>query len=64
MKSYVKPALEVISMKTAENIADDSIIKTIYTQAAGATGYTNDGTLAGSTATYDAQTDAFGSDAV
>ncbi len=39
MKAYVKPALEVISMKTAENIADDSIIKTIYTKAAGQTSY-------------------------
>ena len=40
MKVYVKPALEVISMKTAENIADDSIIKTIYTKAAGDEAYT------------------------
>jgi len=39
MKAYVKPALEVISMKTAENIADDSLIKTIYTQLSGQTGY-------------------------
>lgn len=35
MKSYVKPTLEVISMRTSENIADNNIIKTIYTKAAG-----------------------------
>ena len=32
MKSYVKPTLEVISMRTSENIADNNIIKTIYTK--------------------------------
>lgn len=37
MKLYEKPSIEVISMKTAENIADDyGLIKTIYTRAAGA----------------------------
>ncbi len=39
MKSYVKPALEVISMKTSENIADN-LIKTIYTQMTTGDGYT------------------------
>ena len=58
MKSYVKPALEVISMKTAENIADESLIKTIYTRASGETGYTYT-----EVAYYDAKSDAFGSDA-
>ncbi|MBQ6999160.1 MAG: hypothetical protein IJN62_05170 [Clostridia bacterium] len=38
MKSYVKPALEVISMKTSENIADN-LIKTIYTQMTTGAGY-------------------------
>lgn len=42
MKSYVKPALEVISMRTSENIADnEGIIATIFTQAANNAGYTN-----------------------
>ncbi len=40
MKSYVKPALEVISMRTSENIADnEGIIATIFTKAANAEGY-------------------------
>lgn len=63
MKLYVKPALEVISMKTSENIADDSIIKTIYTQAANSTGYTNGGfDDESSTGVYNARVDAYGSD--
>lgn len=39
MKTYVKPTIEVISMRTSENIADNNIIKTIYTKAADATEY-------------------------
>lgn len=39
MKSYVKPTLEVINMRTSENIADN-FIKTIYTKAAGESTYT------------------------
>lgn len=41
MKSYVKPALEVISVKTSENIAADTFIKTLYTKVAGGTTYTD-----------------------
>ena len=33
MKSYVKPSIEVISMRTSENIADN-LIKTLYTRNA------------------------------
>lgn len=44
MKSYVKPSLEVISMRTSENIADNNLIKTIYTKTA------TDGTYANATA--------------
>ena len=38
MKNYTKPSLEVISMKTSENIADN-LIKSMYTKAAGDTEY-------------------------
>ena len=41
MKSYVKPALEVISVKTSENIAADTFIKTLYTKVAGSASYTD-----------------------
>jgi len=33
MKTYVKPTLEVISMKTSENIAATNEFKTIYKRA-------------------------------
>ena len=32
MKSYVKPSIEVISMRTSENIANN-LIKTLYTKS-------------------------------
>ncbi len=38
MKAYVKPTIEVINMKTAESIADDTLIKTIWTKAASVDG--------------------------
>lgn len=56
MKSYVKPNLEVINMRTSENIADN-FIKTIYTKAAGSTSYVEN-TAAGS---YDSTLDIVGS---
>lgn len=39
MKTYMKPALEVISVKTSENIAADTFIKSFYKKAAGAGSY-------------------------
>lgn len=51
MKSYVKPAIEVISMRTSENIADN-IIKTIYTKN------TSEGTF------FDTVSDGYYSDAL
>lgn len=42
MKIYKKPTLEVISMKTSENIAANNIIKTVYVRAAQASGYVVD----------------------
>ena len=38
MKIYKKPTLEVISMKTSENIAANNLIKTIYVKAAQGSG--------------------------
>lgn len=57
MKTYVKPTLEVISMKTTENIADN-LIKTIYTRTSEATGFV----MQEDAATYDATRDLQGSD--
>ena len=45
MKNYTKPSLEVISMKTSENIADN-LIKAMYTKAAGDDGYAYTGSEA------------------
>lgn len=56
MKSYVKPTLEVISMKTTENIADN-LIKTIYTRTNDTEGYV----MQSDAATYDAVRDLKGS---
>lgn len=39
MKIYKKPTLEVISMKSSENIANNSVIKTMYVKAAKNDGY-------------------------
>lgn len=57
MKTYVKPTLEVISMKTTENIADN-LIKTIYTRTSEAAGFV----MQEDAATYDATRDLQGSD--
>ena len=50
MKSYVKPTLEVINMRTSENIADN-FIKTIYTKTASSNGTYVQNTVAGSYST-------------
>ena len=56
MKNYTKPSLEVISMKTSENIADN-LIKTMYTKASVGSDYG----YVGSAAAYDAMIDMTGS---
>lgn len=56
MKSYVKPNLEVINMRTSENIADN-FIKTIYTKASTGGSYE----LRNTAATYDSTLDIVGS---
>lgn len=56
MKSYVKPTLEVISMKTSENIADN-IIKTLYTRTSETSGFT----LNATGGTYNEELDIIGS---
>ena len=57
MKAYVKPTIEVISMRTSENIADNNIIKTIYTKTE--VGGTYNQNLEGGT--YSSTTDIVGS---
>ena len=57
MKTYVKPSIEVISVKTSENIADNWI-KTMYTRAAEATEWVQ----ASGAQEYNSLTDLTGSD--
>ena len=64
MKLYEKPSIEVISMKTAENIADDSLIKTIYTRTIGATGSNGGYTAMDDAGRYDSDADINGSNPV
>ncbi len=61
MKSYVKPSIEVISMKTSENIADN-LFKTIYTRAVGADSSNISYTALEGVATYNPDADINGSD--
>ena len=61
MKSYVKPSIEVISMKTSENIADN-LFKTIYTRAVGATSSDIAYTELSGAATYNPSVDLSGSE--
>lgn len=57
MKTYTKPTLQVINMKTSENIADNDFIKTMYTKTAESNGqYQLEGLKP-----YDAGVDLFGS---